>query len=319
LQTQPGQIQPIDSSQLGYEQVRALNPGIIYCGAFGFGQAGPYADRPAYDDLMQAAVGMPILQSRKTGPPQYVAAAFADRVVGMAASNAVAMALYRRERNGHGQAVEVPMFETFAHFVLGDHLYGHTFVPPLDDWGYARLMSPERKPYRTQDGYVGVSVFSDKQWQRFFHVAGHPEMAVDPRYESLSARMNHVEELFEFQARTLETRTTREWLDALTEADVPVARMNTPATLVDDEHMQAVGFFAEQDHPSEGRLRMLGIAQTWSETQPRDRHPAPRLGEHTSEILQEYGLSLAEIDRALCDGGACGLISESDLEERNVG
>lgn len=114
---------------LSFADVHALNPRVIYCGTFGFGQNGPYADRPAYDDLIQAAVGMPVLQSRKQGPPSYVATAIADRVVGMAAANAVAMALFRRERTGRGQEVQVPMFETFAQFAMGDHLYGHTFIP----------------------------------------------------------------------------------------------------------------------------------------------------------------------------------------------
>ncbi len=107
---------------LSYEEARAINPRIIYCGTYGFGQNGPYADRPAYDDLIQAAVGMPVLQSRKSGPPAYVATAIADRVVGMAASTAVSMALFRREKTGVGQEVQVPMFETFTHFVMGDHL-----------------------------------------------------------------------------------------------------------------------------------------------------------------------------------------------------
>ncbi|MBB5406358.1 formyl-CoA transferase [Paraburkholderia sp. HC6.4b] len=299
---------------LAYEDVCNMNPRLIYCGAFGFGQRGPYADRPAYDDLMQAAVGMPVLQARKSGPPQYVASAFADRVVGMAMSNAIAMALYYRERTGRGQAVQVPMFETFAHFVLGDHLYGHTFVPPIGDWGYERMMSPERKPYRTLDGHIGVSVYTDRHWQRFFEIAGRPEMAADPRYGTLPARMQHVVELFEFLAQIFETRSTDEWLRLLIEADIPIVKMNTPETLLDDEHMKAVSFFSVQEHPTEGSIRTLGIAQEWSESTPEMRYPAPRLGEHTVEVLREYGLAQQEVEAALRDGGARAETRDSSEE-----
>lgn len=298
---------------LSYEHVRRLNPRIIYCGAFGFGQRGPYAQRPAYDDLIQAAVGMPVLQGRKSGPPAYVATAIADRVVGMALSNAVAMALYQREKSGRGQSVQVPMFETFAHFVMGDHLYGHTFVPPLGDWGYARMMSEERRPYRTRDGYVGVQVYLDKHWQRFFQVAGRADMAADPRFADIHARTRHIEVLYEFLARTFETRTTADWVKALTEADIPVVEMNTPQTLLDDPHMKAVGFFQEEEHPSEGTIRTLGIPQEWSETPPAQRHPAPRPGEHTLQLLSEYGFDAQE-SAALVKSGAARVL-QGTMEE----
>jgi crotonobetainyl-CoA:carnitine CoA-transferase CaiB-like acyl-CoA transferase len=289
---------------LSYEEVRTVNPRIVYCGAFGFGQNGPYADRPAYDDLIQAAVGMPVLQARKVGPPAYVATAIADRLVGMAACNAVSMALYYREKTGRGQSVAVPMFETFAHFVLGDHLYGHTFEPPIGDWGYARMMSAERRPYRTQDGYVGVNIYTDRHWQRFFHVLGRADMAEDARYATIYGRTENIGQLYEFLAQAFETKTTAEWLRLLTEADIPVIEMNTPETVQHDPHMRAVGFFQMQQHPSEGLLRMLGIPQQWSESQPVQRHPAPRLGEHTLALLAEYGLTPEQAQHVVHRGAA---------------
>ncbi|HBN8522175.1 CaiB/BaiF CoA transferase family protein [Pseudomonas aeruginosa] len=299
-------LRPKAMAKLGltYEQVKQVNPRIIYCGAFGFGQNGPYADRPAYDDLIQAAVGMPVLQARKVGPPSYVATAIADRIVGMAACNAVAMALYYREKTGHGQSVEVPMFETFAHFVLGDHLYGHTFEPAIGDWGYARMMSAERRPYRTQDGYLGVNIYTDRHWGRFFLAVGRPDMADDPRYGTIFGRTENIGYLYKFLADTFETKSTAEWMQILTEADIPVIEMNTPETLLQDPHMAAVNFFQMQQHPSEGMLRMLGIPQRWSESQPEQRFPAPRLGEHTIELLTEYGLTSEQARRTVESGGA---------------
>ncbi|TEA71909.1 CaiB/BaiF CoA transferase family protein [Allopusillimonas ginsengisoli] len=289
---------------LSYEDVRAINPRVIYCGAFGFGAGGPYADRPAYDDLIQAAVGMPVLQSRKAGPPAYVATAIADRVVGMATCNAVAMALYYREKTGRGQSVAVPMFETFAHFVMGDHLYGYTFEPPIGDWGYSRMMSPERRPYQTKDGYIGVNIYTDRHWQRFFIAVGRADMAEDPRYSTIFGRTENIGYLYEFLAITFETKTTRAWLEILHEADIPIIEMNTPDTLIQDPHMKVVNFFELQQHPTEGTLRMLGIPQEWSESQPEQRYPAPRHGEHTLQLLGEYGITPEQANEVLASGGA---------------
>ena len=282
---------------LSYEEVRQINPRLIYCGATGFGQRGPYAHRPAYDDLIQAGVGMPVLQSRKSGPPEYVATAIADRVVGMAVSNAITAALFHREQTGKGQCISVPMFETFAHFVMGDHLYGHTFVPPIGDWGYARMMSPERRPYKTRDGYVGVQVYTDRHWQSFFQLIDRPDMAADPKYADIFGRTEHIGELYELLARTFETRSTEEWVQAFDEADIPIMPLHTPETLLEDPHMQAVGFFQEQEHPTEGRIRTMNFPQDWSESQPVSRYPAPRLGEHTAEVLREYGFSPNDIEQ----------------------
>lgn len=290
---------------LSYEQVRAINPRIIYCGAFGFGQRGPYAERPAYDNLIQAAVGVPMVQSRKTdGPPSYVGTAIADRIVGMATSNAILAALHYRGQTGQGQSVSVPMFETFAHFVMGDHLYGHTFVPPIGDWGYARMTTPDRRPFPTKDGYLSVEIFTDRHWQRLFEAVGRPEMAEDERYIDVHSRALHMSELYAFLAQTFTTRTSAEWVELLLAADICVMQMNTPESLLQDEHMQAVNFFAEQDHPSEGRIRTIGLPHEWSASPGALRLPAPRLGEHTVELLGEYGFTQDDVAAVLQAGGA---------------
>ncbi|MBC3191704.1 CoA transferase [Pseudonocardia sp. C8] len=291
-------LRPAAMSRLGvsYADLAGDNPRLVYCGCFGFGQDGPYAGKPAYDDLIQAAVGMPVLQSRRSGEPEYVATAVADRVVGMAASSAVAMALFHRERTGRGQEVEVPMFETFAHFTMGDHLYGHTFVPPIGTWGYARMMNADRRPYRTLDGYLGVNVYTDRHWRRFFDAVGRPDLAADPRFADIAGRTDHIGELYAFLAEVFTTRSTADWVTLLTDADIPAVAMNTPETLLEDPHMTEVGFFDEVEHPTEGRLRTIGIPQRWSETAPELRHPAPRLGEHSAELLREYGFASNEIE-----------------------
>jgi crotonobetainyl-CoA:carnitine CoA-transferase CaiB-like acyl-CoA transferase len=288
---------------VAYDEVAAANPRIIYCGAFGYGQDGPYAARPAYDDLIQTAIGLPLLQARG-GEPSFVATAIADRVVGIMAASSVGFALYHRERTGKGQAIEVPMFETMTEFVMGDHLYGHTFEPPVGPAEYVRMR--ERCLYRTRDGYIGVLVYNDKHWTRFFALAGRPDMAQDPRYSSMFSRTQNIAALYDFLAQTFATRSTEEWLRLLGEADIPAMRLTTPEGLRDDPHMKAIGFFQVVDHPSEGRIRQMGIPQHWSEAEPEIRHHAPRLGEHTAELLDEYGFTASEIQGLIVEGTAIG-------------
>lgn len=298
--------QAMERLGLSYAQASAINPRLIYCGAFGYGQDGPYAAKPAYDDLIQTVVGLPVLQARGSGEPAYVATAIADRAVGIMAAGAIGMALYYRERTGRGQSIEVPMFESMAQFIMGDHLYGLTFDPPMGPAGYVRMMDPNRRPYRTRDGYIGVLVYNDKHWSRFFALAGRPDMAADPRFASMSTRTQNIGLLYGFLADTFLTRTTAEWLALLEQADIPAAKLNTPEELVEDPHMAAVGFFKVVEHPSEGRIRVMGMPQRWSDSQPEIEREAPRVGEHTAELLAEYGFAEDEIARLLAAGEAIG-------------
>jgi crotonobetainyl-CoA:carnitine CoA-transferase CaiB-like acyl-CoA transferase len=294
-------FRPKAMARLGasFADVAATNPRIIYCGAFGYGQAGPYADLPAYDDLIQTAIGLPVLQARGRDEPTFVATAIADRVVGLMSASAVGMALYHRERTGEGQAIEVPMFESMAEFVMGDHLYGKTFEPPLGPAGYVRMMDKNRKPYPTRDGHIGVLVYNDRHWQRLFKALGRDDMAADERYVTITGRTQNIGFLYDFLAKTLATRTTDEWLAFFAKIDIPAMKLNTPESLIEDEHMAALDFFKLMHHPSEGRIRVMGIPQTWSRSQPTIDRLAPRLGEHTIELLAEYEFAPAEIDALL--------------------
>ncbi|MEO7009584.1 MAG: CoA transferase, partial [Caldimonas sp.] len=254
--------------------------------------------------LIQGASGLPSLAVRAGAEmPRYVPCTIADRTVGLNAVNAIAAALYYRERCGEGQAIGIPMFETMAQFVLGDHLGGRTFEPPLGPTGYSRLLAKERRPYATKDGYICALVYNDKQWQSFFALIGRPEVLErDPRFADLGSRAEHIDELYRLVAETLATRTTAEWLVALDQADIPVMPMHTLDTLIDDPHLAAVGFFETVEHPSEGRMRSMAVPSTWSKSQPAVERLAPRLGEHSAEILHEAGYSEAEIAALVADG-----------------
>ncbi|WP_454688399.1 CaiB/BaiF CoA transferase family protein [Achromobacter aloeverae] len=292
-------VRPQAMARLGldYETLAAVNPGIVYVGAYGYGQTGPYASKPAYDDLIQGAVGIPALTMRAgSDVPRYAPLAMVDRIMGLNVANAVSAALFHRERTGEGQRIDIPMFETMAAFVLSDHMMGYTFEPPLSPPGYSRLLNEFRKPYRTRDGHVCVLVYNDKQWKTFFTLIGRPElMEQDPRFSTISKRTENIRELYRMVAEVMATRTTAEWLVLLEEADIPVMPMNTMESLIEDPHLNAVGFFQEVDHPSEGRVRQMAVGSTWSRTQPAFRSHAPRFGQHSDQVLREAGYGEDEI------------------------
>ncbi len=279
--------------KLAYEDLAEINPRIIHVGCFGYGQAGPYAAQAAYDDLIQGAVGVPWMLAQQSGnEPRYAPVTLADRATGLNVVNAITAALYSRERTGRGQAVEVPMFESLAQFVLSDNMAGRSFDPPLGEAGYQRMLAPDRRPYATRDGHICLLVYNDAQWQRFFEAIGEAErFRSDPLFSSHSNRAARIREVYAFVAGVIAGRSTAEWLDILSAADLPVSRMNSLDDLIDDEHLNQVGFFTWREHPSEGRIREMGVPSTWSGTPPDNSRPAPRLGEHGAEVLREAGFS----------------------------
>lgn len=295
-------IRPQAMARLGlsYEDVAARAPGIIYAGLFGFGQDGPYAAQPAYDDLIQGAALIPWLMHKAgAAVPRYTPSAIADRVVGLAAVGAISAALYHREKTGEGQRIDIPMFETMVGFIIADHLGGLTFEPPLDAGGYPRLLALQRKPYRTQDGYVCALLYNDKQWRAFYEAIGEADRFTgDPRLATMNSRNQHIDQLYGEVSALFESRTTAEWTDLLKQADIPVMPYHGLDTIFDDPHLKAIGFFQEDDHPTEGRIRRVRAAGTWSKTQPGHVRHAPRKGQDTEALLREAGLTSDEIAAA---------------------
>jgi crotonobetainyl-CoA:carnitine CoA-transferase CaiB-like acyl-CoA transferase len=281
-------VRPQSMRKLGldYESLAVINPRLIYCGAYGFSEKGPYAGQPAFDDIIQAMSGIAALQGRNGGAgPEYVNTIIADKAAGLTAAYAIAMALYERERSGLGQAIEVPMFETLVSFTFLEHLAGETFVPAIDSMGYERVLSPHRRPYRTKDGYIGLLPYTTSQWQRFFEAAGETALANDPRVADPAERSRHINDLYAELSRIVATKTTSEWVALLQEADIPMTPVRTPDDLLEDPHLAAVDFFRRVEHPTEGRLRTLGIPVTFSRTPGSVRTLPPTLGEHTNEVL----------------------------------
>ncbi|MBI4124162.1 MAG: CoA transferase [Betaproteobacteria bacterium] len=291
--------------RLSYEEVRSVNGKIIYVGCFGYSQRGPYAAKAAYDDLIQGAAGIPwLLHKQGAAEPRYAPIIVADRSVGQQVASAVSAALYYRERSGRGQRVDVPMFEHLLQIVLGEHLGGYTFEPQQGEAGYARMLAPDRRPYRTKDGYVCALIYNDKQWKAFFEVIGQPEKFRDAKFSNQAIRSKHYAEAYAFVAEEMKKRSTAEWIAALERADIPVQRMNSLADIVADPHLAATGYFRIVEHPSEGRIRSMAVPSEWSESPPEYRRHAPRLGEHTREVLREAGFSDEKISSLVRSGAA---------------
>jgi crotonobetainyl-CoA:carnitine CoA-transferase CaiB-like acyl-CoA transferase len=298
-------MRPHTMAKLGldYETVSKVNPKIVYCGLFGYSQKGPYGTRPAYDDLIQGASTISSLIARSTGEiPRYVPAAIADRITGLVAINAILAALVHRGRDGKGQKIDVPMFETMTKFFLNDHMSGLTYDPPLDKGGYIRQLSRDRRPYQTKDGYICALIYNNKHWTNFFEATGQGDiLKTDPRFASVTTRTANIDGIYAEIAELFKTRTTAEWTKLLDDADIPVTPMHTLETIFEDPHLVATKFFEYEDHPTEGRLRHMREPTEWSDTQPAANRHAPLFGEHTAEILAEAGYSDAEIKDMLAE------------------
>ncbi len=175
-------MRPAAMARLGLtvEALREIKPDLIYCACYGYSERGPYAGRPAADDTIQAMSGLTGLQQMATGALQYVPSVVADKAVGQAVANAILAAIIHRLRTGEGQAVEVPMFETMVSFVMPEHVSGRTFVPPIGEAGYARIITAQRRPFRTKDGYLCVMPYTTPQWLRFLRLIGRHDLADDP-------------------------------------------------------------------------------------------------------------------------------------------
>ncbi|MEP7261708.1 MAG: CoA transferase [Usitatibacter sp.] len=298
-------FRPEAAKKLGIEwsDISAVNPKIVHVHVVGFGSRGCYSGLPAYDDIIQTAVGVPrLLAQMNGGTPLMVPTAWVDRLVSITTYGHIVSALFGRERDGLGRRVEVPMFEVAAHLVLSDHLYMRTFDPPLGPAGHFRLLDPNRKPHKTADGFLCVMPTHDKHWASVFEIAGRPELIKDPRYNTMRNRMAHIQELTSLLSELLATRTTAEWVKALRAADIPAMPAFTLDELIEDPHLNEVGFFQPVNHPTEGKIVNVAFPGDWSDWTPGPSKPAPRLGEQSREILAEAGYSPAEIDKLIALG-----------------
>jgi crotonobetainyl-CoA:carnitine CoA-transferase CaiB-like acyl-CoA transferase len=293
-------IRPAAMRRLGLDHagVAAVKPDIVYLAITGYGQDGPYRAKPAVDDAIQAASGAPSLFTRTMGTdPAYVPLDIADRVAALTAVHAAMAALMHRQRTGEGQMVEVPMFESMASLVLADHMGGRTYDPPVGPMGYSRLLTPHRRPFRTQDGFVGVLIYTDRHWRSLFAAIGRTEILErDPRFSTAAIRAHHYDAVYAFLTELFEERRTEDWLALLEANDIPCSPVHTLDSLMDDPHLDAVRLFETMEHPSEGRTVQMRPPTRWSSLALDRRNPAPRLGENTRDILRTSGFTAEEVE-----------------------
>ena len=281
-----------------------LNPRLIHCSILAFGRGGRYYNRPAYDPVIQSLSGVAGTIARATGEPRFVPMVMSDHTSGLIAAQCIGFALYRREKTGKGEAIDVPMLENMASFVASEHLGAVTFDPPVGPSGDGRLLSPNYRPVPTSDGYVTVRPNTNAQAFAFFDAIGRPELKTDPRFDSAASRTRNAAAYFEIQATCLGHKTTDEWVALFDKLDVPAARYNSIDDLLTDPHLQDVGFFKPEEHPSEGRIRRTKLANDFSGGARQNETHAPRTGEHTRAVLAELGYASTEIDALLAAGAA---------------
>jgi crotonobetainyl-CoA:carnitine CoA-transferase CaiB-like acyl-CoA transferase len=269
--------------RIDYDRLRSINHRLIHASACGYASDGPYANRAAYDDVIQAACGLASIQGAG-GEPAYVRSVIADKTTGLMLFGSILAALFERERSGEGQAVEVPMFETMVSFLLLDQQGGLVFDPPLGPAGYARTASSYRRPYRTSDGLLSVLVYTDAQWKAFFDIVAKPRLAEDPRYATMRARTEHIDALYAQLEGELVHRSTQAWLSLFEEHGIPASPVNSIEDLLEDPQVVAVGLFESVSHPLVGTVRTARLPVAYSRTPLGRIGPAPALGEDDAAI-----------------------------------
>ncbi|MGB5756336.1 MAG: CoA transferase [Acidimicrobiales bacterium] len=277
------------SLRLTDADVRERRPDIVYCSALGFGSDGPYAEKAAYDDVIQAASGLASMFSWMGDEPAYVPSIVADKVAALHITYSVLAGLYNQATTGRGDFIEVPMAESLASFNLVEHMAGHTFRPPVGDFSYQRLLTRHRKPRRSADGWVCILPYSDQNWRDFFRLAELDEFADDPRFKSVNARVENVDALYGLLENVVGTRTTAEWMQLCDDHSIPAAPVVDLAKIGDDPHYAAVGLIEDHDHPTEGPYRVVRDPVRFRSGSPGLYRHAPNLGQHTREVLSEIG------------------------------
>jgi len=295
--------QAIERLGLGYDDLKKVNPSIVYAYSLGYARRGPYGHKPAFDDLVQGVSGAASLQSRVDGlPPRFLPSLIADKTTGLHLAIAVLGALYHRQRTGEGQLIEVPMFETMTSFWLTEHLFGATWRPIRGDMGYDRIINKFRHPFPTKDGYVCVLPYTDQHWITFFGLAGRPDLATETKFVDRLERAKHFSELYQVLDTLLKERTTAEWLEVLGALDIPCGPANSLTDLLDDDYLAETGFFQRMRHPTDGDVTITAFPARFSQSPSAVRRLWPALGEHTEEVLREAGCDDAAVRQVMAKG-----------------
>ena len=286
---------------VGEEAVRAVSPKIVYVSISGFGEKGPYATKPAYDPVIQGFSGLATVQAGADEVrPRLLRTILPDKLTAITASQAITAALLARERTGEGQHVRLSMLEAVLAFLWASDMGGQTFIG--DEPARQEPASAHDLIYETADGYITAAALTDRQWAGLARAVQHPEWLEDERFKTPALRQKNIDARLELTQQALLTRTTADWLERLTAAGVPCAPVLTRNEVIRHPQVQEMEILVETEHPAAGRLRQARLAARFSRTPADIRRGAPRLGEHTREILAALGYSDAEIAE-LAGGG----------------
>jgi crotonobetainyl-CoA:carnitine CoA-transferase CaiB-like acyl-CoA transferase len=278
-----------------YASVQEVKPDIVYVHCVGFGSGGPYAELQAYDDLIQGLTACTDLLRHADGNPKqrYLPMAIADKVSGLYGAQAVQSGIIHKLRTGHGQFIEVPMFEAMTHFTYEEHLFGATFVPANGPILYQRQVSPTRQPYPTADGHLCIVLYTDDKLVMFLNLVGRGDVLADPRFADRAGRMANMTALYVIIGEIIATRSTATWVQLCADVDIPAMPTHTTETVLADPHLVATGFFKLREHPSEGPYLEMQPPVRYGGAAQADLRPAPRIGEHSAEIRAEIRAELA--------------------------
>jgi crotonobetainyl-CoA:carnitine CoA-transferase CaiB-like acyl-CoA transferase len=293
--------QKLQALGLAPEVLRTRNPKLVVVAVHGFAEGGPYAGRPAYDDIIQGLCGLASLSELQGGEPAYLPTVICDKACALYATQAILIALVARGQTGQGCTVEMPMLEAMVNFTLVEHFYGQHFRPPLGAAGYSRMLSTWRRPYRTRDGHVCIVPYSDAHWRRFFTEAGRPEVMAETRFQGMAARTQHIDLLYAELATCVAQRSSAEWLVACERLDIPAAPYNRLADLEADPQLAQTGFFATLADPAMGTLVSPAAPLKFNGARSTPTLP-PRLGQHTLEVLSQAGLTGPQLEQLLATG-----------------
>lgn len=285
---------PLGRLGLSYDDVRPVRPDLIFCQAHGYPSDHPKAEAPAYDDIIQSASGVGELFARQGHQPALLPTLVADKVCGLTIASSILAALYHRSVTGQGQRIEIPMIDVTRSFLLVEHGAGAIAEPPQSEPGYGRILTPERRPQQTADGWINVLPYTDEHYHHLFRAGGREDLLDDPRIATRGSRIANSDSLYRDVAAILAHRTTAQWLEFCDEHGIPCAPSASLQELIDELPLA--------EHPEAGSYHVIPPPVRFAGTPASVRRPAPLMGRDGREVLAEVGYDDAELDRLEHEG-----------------